>query len=243
MRTPDWSTPDGAIRLYLGDCLTLLPQLEPGSVDAVVTDPPYGIDGSSGTKNTARGKTRFLENDTEALLVAETIPRFRASLAICGRAVVTPGGRHAWKYPEPAAIGFIYQPASVGLCQWGAANCQPVLFYGRDPRLGISIGRLVYTCTESADINGHPCPKPMGVASWMVERASIDGDTVLDPFMGSAAFGAACIRTQRRYIGCEISETYFSIAVKRIQAELARFPLFEPQPARQLELLERDART
>jgi site-specific DNA-methyltransferase (adenine-specific) len=47
MRTPDWQSEDGAIALYCGDCLTILPELEAGSVDAVVTDPPYGHSNNS----------------------------------------------------------------------------------------------------------------------------------------------------------------------------------------------------
>jgi site-specific DNA-methyltransferase (adenine-specific) len=47
-RQPDWQTPDGAIQLYCGDCLEILPLLEAGSVDVVVTDPPYGHNNNNG---------------------------------------------------------------------------------------------------------------------------------------------------------------------------------------------------
>ena len=203
----------------------MLPTL--GKVDAVVADPPYGIDGSSGTMNLARGKDRFLANDTGDNLIRVVIPSVIESLALAQRGVITPGGKHAWKYPEPVTIGFIYQPASVSLCSWGAVTCQPVLFYGRDPRLGKAIGRLVYQCTDPAEECGHPCPKPIGVALWMVGRGSIEGETILDPFMGSGTTGVACARLGRNFIGIEIEEKYFQLAVKRIEAEVNSRPMFE----------------
>jgi len=61
------------------------------------------------------------------------------------------------------------------------------------------------------------------------------GITILDPFMGSGTTGVACIRTGRRFMGIEISEQYFDIAVKRIEAELNRFPLLESKPKPQLQ--------
>lgn len=58
---PDWSTADGRVQLYLGDCLDVLPTLPAGSVDAVVTDPPYGI------LNVADGKTLAIRKSKRAV--------------------------------------------------------------------------------------------------------------------------------------------------------------------------------
>jgi DNA modification methylase len=71
-----------------------------------------------------------------------------------------------------------------------------------------------------------------------LEAGSVDAvvtDTaflsVLDPFMGSGTTGVACVRTGRKFIGIEKEPKYFDIAVKRIEAELSRMPLFEDAPA------------
>jgi tRNA G10 N-methylase Trm11 len=65
------------------------------------------------------------------------------------------------------------------------------------------------------------------------------GATVFDPFMGSGTTGVACVRTGRRFMGIEIERKYWEIAVRRVRAELERFPLFEPATRpRQLELLD-----
>jgi DNA modification methylase len=56
--------------------------------------------------------------------------------------------------------------------------------------------------------------------------------------MGSGTTGVACVRTGRKFIGIEIEPKYFDIAVRRIEAELNRFPLLEPKPHKQMELTE-----
>jgi len=54
--------------------------------------------------------------------------------------------------------------------------------------------------------------------------------TIADPFMGSGTTGVACVRTGRRFIGIEKEPKYFEIAVRRIEAELNRAPLWEEKP-------------
>jgi len=52
---------------------------------------------------------------------------------------------------------------------------------------------------------------------WAIENYTNEGDTILDPFMGSGTTGVACVQTGRNFIGCEIDPTYFAIAEKRIK--------------------------
>src|SRR3990167_199105 len=81
------------VTLYLGDCREILPTL--GKVDAVVTDPPYGIDGSSGTINTARGKGNYVEiTDTIEDVRAVYVPAIRTCIEIASVVALTPGGPH-----------------------------------------------------------------------------------------------------------------------------------------------------
>ena len=209
------------IELHLGDCREILPTL--GKVDAVVTDPPYGIDGSSGTINSSRQKSVYAANfdDTLAAVRSVFVPAVKICIGMSRSVILTPGGPNAFEYPKPEAIGFMDQPASVGMCRWGAVTCQPILFYGRDPRLGIAIGRLTYRETAAPDRSiDHPCPKSARFTEWMVERASLDADIILDPFMGSGTTGVAAVRLGRRFIGIEIEPKYFEIAKQRIQDAL-----------------------
>ncbi len=226
MLEPTWQTDDGRVQLYLGDCLEILPQLP--KVDAVVTDPPYGLNGSSGTINTSRAKAVYTEAFTDNLDAVRNIfvPAIVLCISMARSVVFTPGTPHAWEYPKPQAIGFLDQPASRGLCRWGAVTCQPVLFYGDDPRLGKKIGRLTFRGNSKIPDIDHPCPKPLSVTRWMVGRAALGGETVLDPFMGSGTTGIACIKLGRKFIGIEIEPKYFEIAKKRIQNELAQGDFF-----------------
>lgn len=53
--------------------------------------------------------------------------------------------------------------------------------------------------------------------SKMIQNSSVEGDIVLDTFMGSGTTAVACINTKRNYIGFEIDENYYSIAINRIK--------------------------
>jgi DNA modification methylase len=86
-----------------------------------------------------------------------------------------------------------------------------------------------------ASVEGHPCPKPL---KWALGQLEIwpDAESVLDPFMGSGTTGVAAVRLGRRFIGIEREPKYFEIAIKRIEAELNRMPLFEAAPTVQRDL-------
>ena len=81
---------------------------------------------------------------------------------------------------------------------------------------------------SSPEKREHPNEKPVGVMQWCIHR--VKAGTILDPFMGSGTTGVAAVRLGRKFYGIEIDEKYFDIAVKRIEAELNRFPLFD-EPA------------
>lgn len=229
MRTADWQTEDESIRLFCGDCWEVFHDLP--LVDAVVTDPPYGINGGKGTIGRRGRAPKATWPDTEADVREKYVPAVQYSLQLArGRGIVTPGGPNAFEYPKPRDIGCIFQPCATGCSSWGRATSQPVLFYGKDPRAGKHLQPITLTHNQPAEANGHPCPKPLRVMLWMVHRASLPGETVLDRFMGSGTAGVACLRTGRNFIGIEIERAYFDIAVARIEEELRRHPLLETVP-------------
>jgi DNA modification methylase len=220
----------GDCRLILGDCIEVLPTL--GPVDAVVTDPPYGVNGAQNTKTAKNRGGR--KNDYNTFTDSpEYVEQFAAkAVRICvdrfGRVVVTPGNRCLNLYPSPNSFGAIYQPASVGLQAWGRADAQPILYYGKSPHGGVGIPsqRCSYVSTEAAEKNGHPCPKPLGLMRQLVKSASMPGETILDPFMGSGTTLVACAKLGRKGIGIEISEDYFEIACRRVEEAYRQPDLF-----------------
>ncbi len=211
--TPDWQTPDASIRLYCADCLEVLPQLEAGSVDAVVTDPPYGV----GFEYASHDDSAEGYQEWCAEWFSECRKLSNRILISCGIANL-----HAW--PKPDWTLCWHKPAAMGRCCVGFNNWEPVLLYGKIPRQTADVFRAVIKPDKS--LEGHPCPKPLEWGVRLMEIATTAPETILDPFMGSGTTGVACIRTGRKFIGIEKEPKYFEIAVKRIQAELDRTPLF-----------------
>lgn len=220
--TPTWQR--GDVQLYLGDCREILPNLP--KVDAVVTDPPYGI-GFSGkaTKHTPASGIGYIGVDD-----AEAGPMMISKLIGLGmRAVVFSGNANAFAYPIPREIGGIFTPSGAGLGRWGFTCFHVALFYG-SPRHGCTRPTAIVSNERILDDIEHPCPKPLSWMRWAIEIASERDETILDPFMGSGTTGVAAAKLGRKFIGIEIEPKYFDIAVKRISEAQDQFELFDPVP-------------
>lgn len=212
------------ITIYHGDCREILPLLEPGSIDLVLTDPPYGV--GLVKKQTKRRISPF-ESDAYSDtpeevqgIIKEVMPK---CLEISTRAMVFPGPAMLFHYPEPRAVGCVYNPSGAGSSAWGFQCLHPILYYGKDPYLQDGKGRRPNSMQDVQgylDDIGHPCPKPIKWMRWAVERASRSGELILDPFMGSGTTLRAAKDLGRRAIGIEIEEKYCEIAVKRLQQQV-----------------------
>lgn len=215
---------DSLITLYCGDSREIVPQVE--GVNLVLTDPPHGV--ALGTKkaNSDIKKQRgpyLSTDDTPETVASVVVPIIQQCIERFKRVVVTPGNRCAWLYPQPTEIGCIFHPAGNGLCRWGFSMSHPILYYGKDPKMphGYANGKI---STATAEDNGHPCPKPIEWMHWLVERCSLEGEMVLDPFAGSGTTLRAAKDFGRKCIGIEIEEKYCEIAARRL--EVAQPALF-----------------
>ena len=203
----------GDATLYLGDCLEILPTL--GKVDAVITDPPYGI-GFKYESHDDDPQKWFALMDAVVPLCKQ-IARF----------VIMPScavKRLPWWYenhnPEWIVAWHKGSPghqASIGFNDW-----EPHVCWGR-PKKPMHDH---FSTHCGFDDNGHPCPKPVAYANWLVSRGAGRDETILDPFMGSGTTGVACMNLGRKFIGIEIEEKYFNIACERIRAAQAQGRLF-----------------
>ena len=128
----------GDCTLYLGDCREVLPTL--GRVDAVVTDPPYGV-GFSGkvTKHSDNsGTASYL--DTEENFRAVILPTIKQAILKATRGAVFTGTRRLNEYPPPRDIGGITCPNGGGMSSWGFGCYHPVAFYGSSPYIAGGLG-------------------------------------------------------------------------------------------------------
>jgi hypothetical protein len=220
--------PEGGHRLLCGDAT------EPDAFERVIggsrpqlclTDPPYGI-----------GEAYVSHDDSRenlAALIKRFLPLVRDR---CDVVLLTPSTRNRRLYPEPQWTLAWFVPAGTGCGPWGFTCWQPILAFGKDPFLKNRKGSRpdAFVMTESAENSlGHPCPKPVGVWSWILERGSINaGDLVLDPFVGSGTTLIAAEKTGRRCAAVELAPEYVDVA-------LMRWSKFTGRPA----LLAEDGRT
>ena len=73
----------------------------------------------------------------------------------------------------------------------------------------------------------HPSQKPVALYEWLLNKYAKDGDTILDTHVGSASSLVACHRTRHKFVGFEIDKTYFDLAQKRLDEEMAQMDIFD----------------
>ena len=206
----------GNATLYLGDCMEVLPTL--GKVDAVITDPPYGINANKQTLG--KGKKEFERGGDWD----ESVPDLAACVS-AGRLVCFWGGNYFADQLPVTNDWLIWHKKNDGRsfseCELAWTN------FGKQTR------HLSHHW--SGEEKEHPTQKPLPVMLWCVEQAG-DVDTVLDPFMGSGTTGVACLQLGRRFIGIERDPTYFDVACKRIRQAYSQGQLFEPTQAAPVQL-------
>lgn len=192
------------ITIYHANSREVLPSLR---ADAVVTDPPYGLD--------------FQGEGWDA-----GIPSWWLRLAReCAPLVAfTTAPTTVWAYPCPDWVLCWSRPGSTSRTAYGGFNhWSPVLVYGRGSWSPDHL-RLpdIVRVNENAGID-HPCPKPESLMRWLVNGSCRDGGTVCDPFMGSGTTLVAAALEGRQAIGIEIEERYCEIAAKRLDQGVLPF--------------------
>jgi DNA modification methylase len=213
---------EDGITIYHGDCREVLRNIY---ADVAVTDPPYGV--GLGVTETLFKDAYIGFEDSPDYVRTVCVPAIQQCLEICERVALTPGNRCMWEYPKPDDMGIWHNPASTTRGRWGFSmiNCF-ILYYGKDPYNtgnGMKFSQSLSGASDSIEGIDHPCPKPMKFSKWLVGRASLPEETVLDPFAGSGSFLIAAKDLGRRAIGIEIEEKYCEIAAKRLSQKVFDF--------------------
>lgn len=201
----------GDATLYLGDCMDILPTLP--KVDAVTTDPPYGI--SANKQTLGKGKKDFDRGSDWDSRAPDLRNIFEKGELLCFW-----GGNY---FADQFAITndwLIWHKLNDGRsfseCEMAWTN------FGKQTRH--------FSHHWSGEEKQHPTQKPLPVMRWCIEQAGQSVKTILDPFMGSGTTGVAAIQLGRKFIGIERERKYFEIACERIENAQRQQTLFEPQP-------------
>lgn len=213
------------IDLYLGDCREVMPLI--GHVDAVVTDPPYGIDyGRSGGFSASHGWGPWREK-CEWDVERPDRDVFDAIRAVSKHQIIW-GGNYFTDFLPPSMHWLMWDKGQRNFSladfemAWGSQRrAARVIEYAR--------GKAVRDGKE------HPTQKPIEVMVACIQELPANAQLVADPFMGSGTTGVACIQIGRSFIGIEREPKYFDIARRRIQAALDAPDMFvePPKPAKQ----------
>lgn len=231
----------GDATLYLGDCREILPTL--GTVDALVTDPPYEFEASgAGIFRT----NRKCMDEIQASGLDKGFDHSIITSGVC-RSVVVFCHNDQLDRLLPHISG---EFGRFALCFWHKENPMPVANRHYKPDTEIYVhawndggyptgtlaekGRYFIAPTGQQNEWAHPTVKPLPLMLKILRN--VNGDTVLDPFMGSGTTGVACANLGRKFVGIEIEPKYFDIACRRIDQAYRQPRLFKDEAPKPVQL-------
>lgn len=220
----------GGIEIYHGDCMEILPHVR--DVDAVITDPPYGIDFQSARRSEAE---RLDKVTNDGLPFVWWL--FGAAKVMCDSSPLLCFCR--WDVQEAFRSSIEWSGLDVrsqiiwnrGVHGLGDLNGQAapqhdVIWFARKGDYEFPGGRPKSVLTSmrvTPDNLMHPNEKPVALIAHLMRMYTNPGDVVFDPFLGSGTSVEAAKQTDRQLIGIEIEEKYCEIAAKRLSQEVLDF--------------------
>ena len=221
------------MKLHNGDCLEVLANIADNSIDLVLTDPPYNIARNNNFHTMGRKGIDFGEWDKgfDLFSYIDLLPRVCTKDA---NVVIFNDWKNVGEIAKYAETkGFVIKD----MLRWEKSNPMP---RNRDRRfivdyevaVWLTMPKAKWTFNRQSEtydrplfkgslVSGnekteHTTQKPIWLMKEILQVLSNEGDTVLDPFMGSGSTGVACKELNRNFIGVELDKQYFDIATKRI---------------------------
>ena len=234
------------IELYNADCLEKMKDIPTGSVDMILTDPPYEI--SNGGGGMMKGGRQFIKQ-IDNMGMAKSNFDVIGFLNICKSKFANINDFNGVFFlclkQLHLYISFaIENNLFYGLTYWHKSDPAPLINnkYLNDIEIAIYIrGKnvkilgnyksksLLYSSStnrQDKKIYGHPTIKPVLLLEKYLVNHSKENNVIFDPFMGSGSCGVACKNLNRNFIGIEKDETYFKIAKERIENHTVQRKLF-----------------
>lgn len=230
----------GGCRMILGDAMAIMPSLP--KVDLVVSDVPYALTtgGRSKSSKTMSGifASHNYANDGQLIMATVPFPEMMASLhavlvddADC---YVMSNDKNLHPVIDAAKnAGFslhnvlVWDKVTPTANRWYMKNLEftAYLWKGRAKTINDPSSKQLLRGGVDKEA-GHPTEKPVALMEEYVRNSSAPGDVVLDPFMGSGTTGVACMRLGRKFVGIEIHEPFFDMAVARLRGAYAGPDMF-----------------
>ena len=197
----------GNAELWHGDCREVLPTLP--KVDAVVTDPPYGIGADLGAGKSAKkwseytGNARWDSSPPDDALI---------DLVVSSAKVAIIWGGNYFRLP-PSSCWLVWDKETAGVTTF--ADCE--LAWTNLPK-AVRLKRYLWSgpYMRIKEERVHPTQKPIPIMEWCIQMCAC-AQIIIDPFMGSGTTGIACMNLGRKFIGIELERKYFDIACRRIE--------------------------
>ena len=228
------------INLMQGDCLDRMKEIPDGSVDMVLTDPPYGTTACKWDSiiplEPMWEQLKRIIKPRGAIVMTASQP-FTSILGASNIEWL----RYSWVWRKSAATGHLnakkmpmknHEDVMVFYAKQPTYNPQGLVDFGKVVRRGNNGGcygvsgkqnlqeKTGYPRTvqefKSEGKTVHPTQKPVALMEYLIKTYTNEGETVLDFTMGSGSTGVACVNTNRNFIGIELDPDYFEIAKKRI---------------------------
>ncbi len=239
-----WATEDGRATIHHGDCLDVMRSMPDGSVDAVVTDPPYASvsESASLVRMEAFGKTAARRtrapSDTQFFeaWIREHLNEWARVLKPTGAVWLTLDWRGAMALDTAAARLGLKAPA-VGVWDRGGLGMGSILRHVYECFVVLPMEGFERRLTDEPDVwrfdwspgnreTGHSAEKPVGLYRRALRLVAHAGALILDPFAGSGTTGVAAIQEGCRFVGIEREAQYVEIAKARIANEAKQGSLF-----------------
>ena len=232
-----------AFELYHGDCLEVMKSIPDKSVDAIITDPPYGTTACKWDAVIPFApmweQLKRIAKDRAAVVLFGSQP-FTSALVMSNVKMF----RHSWRWlkerpsnPQLAKVAPLKYDEDILVFSFCRVPYYPQglqMIKKEDQKIHLpeknSLGHCVrkpYIQTQTGYPDGtikaksqrglHPTQKPVALLEYLIKTYTQEGETVLDFTMGSGTTGVACANTNRNFIGIELDEGYFEIAQKRIE--------------------------
>jgi DNA modification methylase len=203
--------------LYLGDNLEVMPTLD--KVDAVVTDPPYGL---GDWNNRGTNKDRPFDSDKTQKWDKPISQEHINLMRDISKYQIMWGGNYYLDLLPRTKQMFVWNK---GIRNMHFNDCE-IAWCSQFKEAS----RVFDLSPMSVEAKQHPTAKPLLLMEWCVNHLPKKVETILDPFMGSGTTGVACAKLGRKFIGIELDEDYFNIACERIEKAYQQPDLFIEPP-------------